>query len=123
MIGVVKSKLQKVTSLIPDWKGPADKDKYLLRNAGRLIMDGLINGIDDKTNALKRQLRDVTRIVSGTDVGMVGGGGLALSMAGGANGAPTYITFEVNVPPTADKASIGREIQGALDEWKRANGR
>lgn len=41
----------------------------------------------------------------------------------GAGAGSTNIRFEVIVPPTADKASIGREIQGALDEWKRVNGR
>jgi len=118
----VKDKLQSVTKLIPDWKGPADKDKVLLRDAGRLIMDGLINGIDDKTGALKNQLKSVTRIISGTDVGSLQAGGLSMSMAG-AGGYGSVVHVTVNVPPTADKAAIGREIKSALDEWTRVNGR
>jgi phage-related protein len=124
MIGTVKEKLRNLTNLIPDWKGPADKDKNLLRNAGQLIMTGLIDGIDDKTSALKKQLKSVTNIVSGTDVGNVGGGNIALAMTGaGSGGVGNTYKIEVNVPPTADKASIGREVVNAIQEHERQSGK
>jgi hypothetical protein len=33
------------------------------------------------------------------------------------------VTITVNVPPTADKAAIGREVAGALDAYYRQGGR
>ncbi|HEY9414677.1 MAG TPA: phage tail tape measure protein [Pseudonocardia sp.] len=37
-------------------------------------------------------------------------------------GAVTTINLTVQVPPTVNKAEVGREVAGVLDEWARANG-
>lgn len=37
--------LSSVTNMIPDWKGPASKDRVLLHDNGRLIMAGLVGGL------------------------------------------------------------------------------
>lgn len=60
MIGSVQSKLNKLTDMLPNWKGPASKDKKLLRRNGQLIMQGLMDGITDGTKDLKGLLRQVT---------------------------------------------------------------
>lgn len=60
MIGKVRSKLQSLTNMIPDWKGPADKDKKLLRPAGRMLMDGLVRGINDGASSVKANLTRLT---------------------------------------------------------------
>lgn len=39
------------------------------------------------------------------------------------NGAGTTVQFTVNVPPTANKADIGREISSALDAYYKQGGR
>lgn len=71
----LKAKLGEVTSIIPDWKGPAARDRKLLTPAGRMIMQGLIAGIDGETQALKRTLGSVTgTIESALDPTPYGGG-------------------------------------------------
>lgn len=71
MIGSLRDKFSEITNMIPDWKGPADKDARLLTPAGRLIMQGLIDGIEGKKGALKKTLLDLTDQISGTLDGLV----------------------------------------------------
>lgn len=60
MISSLTSKLSFVTNLIPDWKGPEDRDRQLLRPAGQAIMQGLQAGITDQERALQQQLNGIT---------------------------------------------------------------
>lgn len=60
MVGRVKSTLGKLTSMIPDWKGPAKKDSRLLYDAGRLIVTGLIKGLTDNFSKVKSTLQGLT---------------------------------------------------------------
>lgn len=46
MIGALQSKLSQLTNMIPQVKGPPDKDKVLLRENGRLVIAGFIGGIE-----------------------------------------------------------------------------
>src|SRR5699024_6275428 len=69
-IGDVRSYFQNLTSMIPDWKGPLNKDKHLLEPAGEAIMGGLIRSIDKQRNNLRRTLLDVTKDTAGTDATM-----------------------------------------------------
>jgi hypothetical protein len=62
----LKDALHKVTSLIPDWKGPADKDAVLLYPAGQSIIDGLGYGIMSRMPQLQSQLATVTSVIQGT---------------------------------------------------------
>jgi hypothetical protein len=48
--GVLTDTLGKITSLIPDKKGPPSKDKVLLYPTGRLIIGGLAKGMEDEFN-------------------------------------------------------------------------
>lgn len=69
MINKLKDKLRQVTNLIPDWKGPAEVDRRLLKPSGQLIMRGLIDGIAASLPALRKQLDAVTGdIRTGVDV-------------------------------------------------------
>lgn len=43
----VKGWLSSLTSWIPDWKGPPKKDKVLLTENGRLIMQGFLRGLQE----------------------------------------------------------------------------
>lgn len=61
MIGSLKSKLNSVTNMIPDWKGPERVDRQLLFDTGRTIMGGLEQGITAGLPGLRSTLRDVTR--------------------------------------------------------------
>ena len=64
----VKDTLGKLTSMLPDWKGPAQRDATILRDAGRLVMGGFERGLVDKFGDVKRTLGDVTDLI-GTQVG------------------------------------------------------
>lgn len=43
--GAIQDTLGKLTDMIPDWKGPAPRDKILLKPAGQLIMKSLADGL------------------------------------------------------------------------------
>lgn len=60
MIGKVTDKLQFLTDKIPDWKGPASRDKVLLRPVGQLIIRGLVDGLEDGMPGVKRSLGNAT---------------------------------------------------------------
>lgn len=52
----VRSTLSSLTDMLPDWKGPAKRDKVLLKPAGALIMDSLVDGLDSETDRVYRLL-------------------------------------------------------------------
>lgn len=62
-VGWLQSKLEWVTGLIPDWKGPRSKDRRILEPAGQAIMEGLVNGIGSMIPQLRKQLTTVTRTI------------------------------------------------------------
>lgn len=49
-----------VTNMIPDWKGPADKDAKLLEPTGEMIMDGLARGMRRGAQGVKADLTGLT---------------------------------------------------------------
>lgn len=59
-ISRLKNKLRELTNLIPDWKGPADRDRKLLTPSGRLIMRGLIAGIASQMPVVRAELAGFT---------------------------------------------------------------
>ena len=77
--------LTSVTDMIPEWKGPPERDKNLLRGNGRLIMQSLTKGISDEEGNLERTLGGVTNtIANGVGTGNVDYGD---SAAGGLHNA------------------------------------
>lgn len=69
MIDLVKGKFNKLTDLIPTWKGPADVDRRLLEPAGRSIIGGLSRGIDAEVPGLRRQLGGITAEIGALPIG------------------------------------------------------
>lgn len=66
----LRSTLAWVTDLVPDWKGPEEKDKKLLEPTGGWIMDGLVAGITNALPNLQDKLGDVSSMISNPkDVG------------------------------------------------------
>lgn len=59
-LGGLTDLLGNITNLIPESKGPPKRDKVLLEENGRLIMQSLINGMSSKVAAMKGMLGDVT---------------------------------------------------------------
>ena len=64
-IGGVKDLLGKLTSMIPDWKGPARVDAKLLVGNGSLIIQGLMDGISGQRKPLQGLLGDITNDIPG----------------------------------------------------------
>lgn len=83
MIGSLKGKLSGVTGLIPDWKGPAERDAKLLRPNGRLIMGGLMDGVDDMLSPLRAQLGGITAGIP--DMAVAGAGAIPAPAATGSS--------------------------------------
>lgn len=60
MIGSVVSTLGGITSRLPDWKGPASRDRVILRGSGQMVMGGFIDGLRDGAVEVERTLRNLT---------------------------------------------------------------
>jgi hypothetical protein len=58
--GKVKSKLGELTGLLPDWKGPRQRDLTLLIPAGIALMDGLTQGIVKGESKVRSALTTLT---------------------------------------------------------------
>lgn len=56
----VKSTLGELTGMLPDWKGPADKDATLLEPVGKIIIGGLVNGMEEEFASVEKTLADFT---------------------------------------------------------------
>lgn len=66
--------LGSVTDLIPSWKGPPSRDATLLHANGRLIMGGLVKG-------LQAGYGDVQRYLSGVTASIGGGASIGVTVA------------------------------------------
>jgi hypothetical protein len=66
--GKVKDTLSKLTNMLPDWKGPASKDRVILKDAGRLVIGGLVAGMESQYGQVHRSLSGLTRSIGATIV-------------------------------------------------------
>lgn len=111
----LQSVFQSISNLIPQWKGPPEKDKVLLFDNGVLIMKGLGAGIKSQLGMIEGLLTGVTtRMSSATSQPRTAFGipteALSPARAGGA-GTVQYVT--VNTPeivPQRDAAILGFEL-------------
>ena len=116
MFSNVKNALGSLTNLLPDWKGPADRDKTLLTPAGRLIIGGLIGGLESQYGAVRRSLKRLTGDIASTDMpglDISGGPVLARDTLSGAT---------INVYALTPTVEVGRLVARALAEWQAQNG-
>ncbi|MFI5840544.1 hypothetical protein ACIA8K_12630 [Catenuloplanes sp. NPDC051500] len=68
MFSTVAATLGALTDMLPDWKGPAQRDRVLLYDAGQLVIDGFINGLESRYGAVRESLTGLTDEVSGMQV-------------------------------------------------------
>lgn len=87
----LKGVLRKVTKIIPDWKGPLDKDRVLLQPAGVAIMEGLIHGIESRKVKLATVLAKVTAYVQSKGEKLRGLLGARNEFASGFQGMSTSV--------------------------------
>jgi phage-related protein len=111
-IGGLQNILGWVTGMVPDWKGPAERDAKLLRPAGNLIMSGLIAGIRDQVGSLKGTLGDVTNMIGVGGTATAGAAFAGQGMMGGGGAGPTVIINNYN--PVAEPSSVSA-VRGIKD--------
>jgi hypothetical protein len=101
MIGSLRNQLSGITGMIPDWKGPADKDAVLLKPAGASVMDGFMAGVESRIGGLKSQLAGITS-------------GIPTMAASGAPGRADYRTANTGGGLTIGTLNI--TLKGTLSE-------
>lgn len=62
----VQSILSELTSLLPDWKGPAKRDSTILVNAGQLVIQGFVDGLESQFGAVRDTLGSLSDEIAGT---------------------------------------------------------
>jgi TP901 family phage tail tape measure protein len=66
MFDSVKNTLGNLASKLTDWKGPPAKDKILLTDNGKLVIQGLIAGFDQEIPAVQAKLQGLTANIQQT---------------------------------------------------------
>jgi hypothetical protein len=66
--GRVKDTLSSLTSMLPNWKGPAKRDRVLLFDAGKLIIGGLVDGLESQYGNVRKTLTSLTRTIGSTTI-------------------------------------------------------
>lgn len=95
----VRSTLASLTSLLPNWKGPARRDSKILYGAGRLVIGGFQRGLEDGYGGVQTSLGDLTSsLTPGRAGGRSGGGSVSV-----------YVTQPLGTPD-----AIGAAVQDAL---------
>jgi hypothetical protein len=56
----VRGLLNDLTSMLPDWKGPAEVDRKILHDSGRMVMAGFESGLTSQFDSVKRTLAGLT---------------------------------------------------------------
>lgn len=64
MFESVKSKLNELTGMLPEWKGPPARDAKLLYGSGQLVIGGFNQGMLDTIPVVQQTLGDVTDMIS-----------------------------------------------------------
>ena len=116
--GWVKDKLSELTNWITDWKGPPARDKVLLSGNGRLIMSGLLAGLQDGEPQIRDYLSGFTKAlpleVSGSVAappGATSAGQTAAALAG--TGSP--VGGSAPLDAAAITAAVTAGVLAALD--------
>jgi hypothetical protein len=123
--GKVRSLLGNLTDMLPDWKGPASRDKSVLFNSGTLVMRGFEDGLRAKFGDVRSTLGGFTDSLSAaaavdvTGSAAPGGAGLGYSAprydvpaagaAAGGGGAARVVHVSGVVGPAEVAALVRRE--------------
>lgn len=115
----VRNTLGNLTNMLPSWKGPASRDKNVLRNAGHLVIDGFNDGLRDRFKDTRRTLHDLTREVARADMGTIDMPGITGNALGS---APVVRKYEIHLHRTVPTPDDGRVIVQAIREYESLNG-
>ena len=121
-IGELRGLLSSVTSWIPDWKGPADKDARLLEPAGRSIMGGLMKGIGSQLPTLQFQLAGVTGAIPAAMPRNQAPAGAVGSIPAQRGGMTVNLTVNAGIGADGNQISrtVLRTLRLALDDYDRS---
>lgn len=108
-IGALKDALGGITNLIPDWKGPAERDRRLLEPSGRLIMQGLDRGLVAGAKGIEQRLGAITGQIAGADLAGIGNGGLGVNFYG-----PVEILARDRADAARSAGDVGWAVASAL---------
>lgn len=113
MLGEVGNFFNDLTSWIPEIKGPPEKDKVLLTDNGKLIMQSLYNGLAAEMGAVEGLLNGMNTTIpmsiqSSLDqtMNLNAMRSSAAASADPANAVPSFVLNQTNVNPVAEPASI-----------------
>jgi hypothetical protein len=120
-IGRLRSTLGGITGMIPDWKGPAERDAKLLEPNGRRILQGLQRGIQRQVPALRAQLGAITGDVPDMTVGGTGAPTAPAGTGAGVNIANLNVTVTGIIDPKDPLAArrFAAWVHGALAQYQR----
>jgi len=51
--------------MLPDWKGPAEVDRKILEDSGRLVMSGFERGLESEFDSIRKRLAGLTSDLPG----------------------------------------------------------
>ena len=122
MIGKVQDTLGSITDKIPDWKGPAQRDKILLVRNAELIMGGFIKGLEGQFGAVQSTLGGLT-----ADVPAMANSGLEWldNEPTAANNNSTVVNLNMSgimSRSAADERDIARNLIKRLNQELTAKG-
>ena len=114
--GRVKSLLGSLTSLLPDWKGPADVDEKILRKSGQLVMAGFGDGLLDGRKAIRDTLAGLTGDLPTFTAGAVRGGDGSSAGATNLGG----LTFNIYVTGASGREAGEEAAEAVLERLAQA---
>lgn len=105
----VRSTLGELTAMLPDWKGPAELDRVILRDSGRLVMGGFREGLEDEYGSIEKTLGNFTRGLISTPPVNVDYRNTNANVAGKPSIVVNQHIAVANVPDASDLASRAAE--------------
>lgn len=99
----VKNTLGRLTGLLPDWKGPAQRDRNLLVKPGQLVMEGFLRGLETQYASIRASLGNFTGSLSVPASASVGlAQSVDLSAQAAAINSKTQVAVTFDASPTGD---------------------
>lgn len=123
----VKAWFRGLAPQIPEWKGPKEYDRNLLKPSGRWIMEGLAAGLESQLPKLRGTLEGVAGLIADTDFGV---DAPALAGVPGAVGAQNIVYGDthihmngIKIEKDMDITYVAVRLQEELDRERRERGR
>lgn len=113
----VRNTLGNLTDLLPDWKGPAERDATILVNAGKLVMQGFAKGLESQYGMVEKSLGGFTNDLAG------GFNVQPLSAGGGFNTRGSGPTVIINAGLGTDPTALENAVAKGLKGYVNRNGR